>query len=317
MNESLVPVPPKSPIERWKDALVLDVDAGQISPDTAATYKSGMRQFEAWARDRYAIGAELGNDAIKEWLATLRKNGRSVKSISVYLSGVRAFFLWMVEQKMIVADPTAGIKAGKRINGDRRRHKRDALSAEEVSRLLNLASLSKRDRALIHLMLYTAARGVEMHRATIEDIRTEGGAMLLYVQGKGQQEKEPLLIAGKPARDALMDYLAELAQSGHKSGALFATERKFKGIRRAVSRRRLRELVKDAMTKAGIVGDYVKCAHSLRHTAATTALANGADIRQVQRMLRHSDIGTTEIYVHEKSRIEGAAERFISYGEEG
>jgi len=138
--------------------------------------------------------------------------------------------------------------------------------------------------------------------------------MVLYVLGKGSNEKEPLVIAGKPARAALMDYLAELAEAGHKKGALFATERKFGGQRRAVSRRTLRQIVKEAMERAGIIGDFTKTTHSLRHTAAITALQNGADVRQVQKMPRHSSIETTEIYVHEKRRIEEAAERFISYG---
>jgi integrase/recombinase XerD len=318
MIESLVPIeaePVESPshIQRWHAALDLDVASGQITKDTANTYKSAMRRLEAWAKDRYAIGGELGDDAIKEWLAWLRKDGRSVKTISVWLTGVRVFFIWMVKQKHILSDPTAGIKAGRRINGERRRHKREALSPEEVERLLNLASLSQRDRALIYLMLYTGARGIEMHRANIEDISTIGQDMVIYVQGKGQDETEPLVIAGKPARDALMDYLAELAAAGHKSGALFATKRKYNGVRRHISRRLLRQLVKEAMERAGIVNDYKKTVHSLRHTAATTALANGADIRQVQKMLRHSSIETTEIYLHEKNRIEGAAERFITY----
>jgi len=53
---------------------------------------------------------------------------------------------------------------------------------------------------------------------------------------------------------------------GHKKGALFVTERKFNGQLRAISRRRLRQLVKEAMERVGIVGDYTKTVYSLRHT---------------------------------------------------
>jgi len=159
------PIERPSFIHQWLSALSLDVASGQISKDTADTYKTAMRRFEEWARGRYAIGGELSNDAIKQWVAALRDEKRSVKTISTWLTGVRAFFRWMIAQKLILADPTAGIKAGTQINGDRKRHKRNALTPEEVGRLLNLASLSKRDRALIYLMLYTGARGIEMHRS--------------------------------------------------------------------------------------------------------------------------------------------------------
>ncbi|MGH9753977.1 MAG: hypothetical protein ACREA2_14460 [Blastocatellia bacterium] len=69
MNESLTTVEPKSPIQLWRDALALDVVAGRISKDTAYTYEIGMRRFESWAKGRYAVGGELGADAIKQWLA--------------------------------------------------------------------------------------------------------------------------------------------------------------------------------------------------------------------------------------------------------
>jgi site-specific recombinase XerD len=268
MSDSLITVE-TSPIERpsfirqWLSALELAVAAGQTSKDTAATYKAAMRRFEVWTRE---IGVELGNDAIKQWLAALQEEGQSVKTISVWLSGVRAFFRWMLEQQLIVADPTAGIHAGTLINGNRRRHKRDALTPEEVERLLTLDSLSKRDRALIYLMLYTGAKGIEMHRAKIEDIRMEGDELIIFIQGRGKglhDEKTRLVIARKPVSDAVMDYLSELAEVGHESGALFATERKFNGQRRGLSRRRLRDLVKEANDTAPDSCPMIVTPHSL------------------------------------------------------
>jgi site-specific recombinase XerD len=298
MSDSLITVK-TSPIERpsfiqqWHSALELAIAAGQTSKDTAATYKAAMRRFEVWTRGRYEIGVELDNDAIKQWLAALQEEGQSVKTISVWLFGVRAFFRWMLEQKLIVADPTAGIHAGTLINGNCRRHKRDALTPEEVGRLLTLDSLSKRDRALIYLMLYTGAKGIEMHRTKIEDIRMEGDELIIFIRGRGKgphDERTRLIITRKPVSDAVIDYLSELAEVGHESGALFATEHKFNGQRRGLSRCRLRGLVKEAMKRAGIDGDYTKTVSSLRLTAARTALNNG-----------------------EETRIEEAAERFISY----
>jgi integrase len=146
---------------------------------------------------------------------------------------------------------------------------------------------------LIYLMLYTGAKGIEMHRTKIEDIRMEGDELIIFIRGRGKgphDERTRLIITRKPVSDAVIDYLSELAEVGHESGALFATEHKFNGQRRGLSRCRLRGLVKEAMKRAGIDGDYTKTVSSLRLTAARTALNNG-----------------------EETRIEEAAERFISY----
>ncbi len=215
-------------ISIWRTLLSGATRFGSISREVAqhpgivtGDETSQVLCFEVWTRGRYEIGVKLGNDAIKQWLAALQEEGQSVKTISVWLSGVRAFFRWMLEQKLIVADPTAGIHAGTLINGNRRRHKRDALTPEEVGRLLTLDSLSKRDRALIYLMLYTGAKGIEIHRAKIEDIRMEGDELIIFIQGRGKgphDEKTRLVIARKPASDAVIDYLSELAEVGHESG---------------------------------------------------------------------------------------------------
>ena len=318
-EQSLVTIQPEpiaiqSPIARWHQFLDLEVKSGQIAKDTATTYKIGVRKFQQWAESRYAIGADVENTAIKQWIADLRESGVNVKSISVWLSGLRAMFGWLVSEKLVASDPTTGIKAGR--GSDSRRHKRDSLTDEEVVRLLNLASLKNRDRALICLMLYTGARTVEIHRIQIEDIRTERGETVVYVQGKGRDtaDREPLLVAGRPARDALRDYLTELASQGHTKGPLFATERKYGGARRAISRVLIRKTVKQAFEKAGIVSP-LKTTHSIRHTAITKVLQNGGSIRQAQLMARHGTSATTEIYAHEIDRIQNAGERLIEYGE--
>jgi site-specific recombinase XerD len=86
ISDSLITVE-TSPIERpsfiqqWLSALELAVAAGQTSKDTVATYKAAMHRFEVWTRGRYEIGVELGDDAIKQWLAVLQEEGQSMKTI--------------------------------------------------------------------------------------------------------------------------------------------------------------------------------------------------------------------------------------------
>ena len=109
--------------------------------------------------------------------------------------------------------------------------------------------------------------------------------------------------------------IAELAERKHTKGALFVTKRSKKP--RRISRQTLRANIKKAFKKAGILGDGVKTVHSLRHKAARAMIEGGADIRNVQKTLRHNSLQTTEIYLNETRRLSDAAERVISYGAEG
>src|SRR5262245_38576963 len=120
-TESLIPstpaaLAPPDPIAAWHSALQLDADAGQISRDTMATYRNGLRKFQEWAAARATAGDRVDRNVILKWLAHLRAEGHSVKSISVWLTGVRAFFQWMLSQGRIAIDPTAGVKAGRQVN---------------------------------------------------------------------------------------------------------------------------------------------------------------------------------------------------------
>ena len=289
----------------WHQALELDVRAGQLSQATADTYKRGVRKFREWA----AADAERASDqAIKGWLADLRDRGVSQNAIAVWFAGVRAFFAWAVSERKLAADPTQGVKRGKRA-GTTKAHKREMLTDDEMIRVLS-SELSKRDRALVHLLAYTGARGVEMHRADIEDLRTDSGELVLHVQGKGRLEKdERIVIAHQDAKDAVYAYLAE---RGANKGPLFVSEsNRSEGER--LSQRAMRGIVRAILDGAGITS-RAKSTHSFRHSAVTSAIRNGASLLEAQAMARHSNAATTQVYFHNLQRIENAAEKKISYG---
>ena len=295
-------------IHDWQENLLLQVYAGTISADTAKTYNNGMDKFAAWLSDRTP-----NHDTILEWMAYLKAQGSKPAAINAWLGGVRAFFGWATTRAQIPFNPTQGIR-GAKLTGTKKRHIREALTDAEVKRLLAQPDRSTaegtRDYALLVLQLYTAARGIELHRADVADLKTQNGRLVLFVQGKGDDEKDAPLVLVAEAETAIREWLSF---RGDKPGPLFVSlSDRSRGER--LSRRSLRDIVKHYFKMAGIVGN--KTTHSLRHTAITNAIRHEVPITRVSKHLaRHASIDTTMVYVHEADRMSDPVEEHISYDE--
>lgn len=296
-------------LQEWKANLDLKVSAGAISLDTANTYKRGMSKFIVWLADQ-----EPNSDTILEWMAYLRSQGSKPGAINTWLNGIRSFFGWAATTARIPFNPAQGIRGAKR-SGTKKRHIREALTDGEVLRLLAQPDRSqpsgKRDYALLAIQLYTAGRGIELHRADIADLKTQDGRLVLMVQGKGQDDKDEPLILVSEAAEAVRDWLAVHPKAG---SALFVSlSNRSRG--KKLSRSATREIIMRYFKLAGVVGN--KTTHSLRHTAITNALRHGVSITRVSKQLaRHASIDTTMIYVHEADRLSDPVEDHIFYSEE-
>jgi integrase/recombinase XerD len=297
-------------VDDWHRAMTLQVESGEISDTTRRAYQVGMDKFLTWWTDN--DGGQVDGDTLRRWIADLKRQGRKPNSINTWRAGVRAFFTWAVGAHRLIYNPTLGVKGAKR-KGTKRKHKRDALTDTEVRRVLAQPDTStpegKRDKAILVLMAYTAARTIELHRADLADLSTQDGRLVLKVQGKGDVESDDLLVLANPAAEAaLYDWLAA---RGNKPGPLFTSlSNRSRGDR--LSLRSFRELVKGYYRSAGIQASN-KTTHSLRHAAITNAVRHGAPIQKVQSMARHASLDTTMIYFHETDRIDNPAEQFISY----
>ena len=292
----------------WHTALDLLVRAGDMAETTRLTYQRGMGKFLAWAETRQ----QISDDAILEWKAALMADGRKPGAVNTWLAGVRAFFTWATNARRLAYNPAASVKGAKR-KGTSQKHKRDSLTDEEVRRVLAVpdrqTQQGKRDYAILCLMTYAAARTVEVHRADLDDLRTEKARLVLDVKGKGRTEADEIIVIANPdGASALYDWLAA---RGEEPGPLFTSlSRRSAGER--LSLPSIRAMVKDTFKAAGVRGKN-KTTHSLRHTAITNAVRHGAQIQKVQSMARHANISTTMIYYHETDRVENPAEEFISY----
>ena len=254
--------------------------------------------LEAYARDLQALAVHVGDDADprglgSEIIATLMvrnvRRGFGARSSARQLSALRGFFRFLVRERAIGEDPTRLVDRPKVT----RRLPR-VLSFEEVERLL-AAPDTTTDRgvlhaAMIHLMYASGLRVSELCALRLPDLDLQRG--LVAPRGKGGKQR--LVPVGEVALDHATRYLRDVRpkHAGPDDHALFVSTR---GSGR-FSREGFWRMVRRYAVAAGIVP--LPSPHKLRHSFATHLLRGGADLRAVQAMLGHADLGTTEIYTH-------------------
>jgi len=258
------------------------------------------RTVDAYRRDLANLHAFLDKDVarvtpeeLESWVATMRADGLAASTIARRVSAVRAFFRHLVVIGMRDENPAASVQLPRRARTLPR-----ALSPAETERLIDAASgatpRSLRDRALVELLYGAGLRvseavGLEKNGVALEE-------RVVRVLGKG--DKERLVPLGRPAAEAVRRYLAlgRPHLDRRYRPELFLNARGG-ALTRAGAFLILRKLADRAGLEPGRVHP-----HLLRHSFATHLLEGGADLRSVQEMLGHADLGTTERYTHVSDR---------------
>jgi integrase/recombinase XerD len=264
--------------------------AARRSPRTVDAYRRDLASLGASCR---APLADAGVEDIERWLAEMRAQGLAPTTLARRVSAVRAFFRHLTLIGTRADNPAAAIKLPRRGRSLPR-----ALSPAETERLIDAAIGSAprtlRDRALVEL-LYGA--GLRVSEAVgLEKTAVDLDERIVRVLGKG--EKERLVPLGRPAAEAVRRYLAlgRPHLDRRYRPELFLNARGGP-LTRAGAFLILRRLAE----KAGLEPERVH-PHLLRHSFATHLLEGGADLRSVQEMLGHADLGTTERYTHVSDR---------------
>ncbi len=262
--------------------------------------------------DRYMAEIKPGSDGWEgrsvSWI-TDRKCGAAGKSL--YTTIVKTFLNWCVRQNFIKSNPMVDMKIRRGVPKSRR-----ALTDDEVESLLKIEPNTEsaggeeraaRDVAAITLMLYTGVRVAGICSMNVEDFSVEQGVQTARYLSKGHIEKDLTAVLQDEVIEKIEVYLKATRRTWASEGPLFL------GPRGRISLGALEAAVKARLRAAGI--DL--CVHCLRHTAASAALKAGADVMQIRDMLGHSNIATTQIYLHSLDRIEHAAETKIRYVRKG
>lgn len=276
-----------------------------FSQSTYQSYRNAMRQFQAYYNKRKR--PEMTELFIKQYVRELKWKHCSAAYIQRQLSVLRSFCSWAVDQRFLRIDPTKKVPLPK-LSAE---YRREALTKEEAEMLLGTLSYDEfyelRDALLISLILGSGTRLIELHRANVGDFVRKEGVGLLYLQGKGREAADSFVVLVPQIVDLMERYLGMLQHPSPKD-PLFTARKRFKGRRLSV--RGIQQIITGYLKKAGVKRKRVT-AYSLRHSAATLALQNGASLMAVRDMLRHKSISTTQRYEHLTRRIDDGAEHYV------
>lgn len=276
------------------------------TPKTVDTYGKALRQlFNYFSLN--GIKRPEREDIIA-FRDELTASGHKATTIQNYITATKLFFSW-TEQEKIYPNIAVHLK-GAKLN---REHKRDYLTSSQVKEVL--ASIDRtslqglRDYAILTIMVTGGLRDIEVVRADIGDLRTAGENTVLYVQGKGRQEKAEYVKISPQVEKAIRAYLKARGKAGEEEPLFTSLSNNSKGQR--LSTRSVSGIVKSRLREAGYDSDRLT-AHSLRHTAVTLSLLAGKDITEVQQFARHANIATTMIYNHALDRAKNSCSEAIA-----
>lgn len=254
--------------------------------------------LEAYARDLGELARQLPTEVLDApatidpshvlaFVIDATKRGKAARSSARQLSALRGFFKFLVRERAIAADPTELVERPRLARKLPR-----VLSYDEVERLLAAPPLDTprgvRDSAMIHLMYASGLRVSELCALKLGELDRRVGTVSPLGKG-GKRRIVPVGQVALERLDLYVDHVRVHAKGAATDPHLFLSPR---GKR--FTRQGLWKLLKAYARACGIMTPISP--HKLRHSFATHLLRGGADLRAVQAMLGHADLGTTEIY---------------------
>ena len=260
-----------------------------LSPNTVAAYGRDIRKFHEWLGPRSV--SSLSVTDLSDFVAFLNSRQLAPSSIARNIVAVKMFFRYLQLEGLLVENKVE-------LLGSQKLWQRvpEVMSPKTVEQFLNAPKRSElyhlRDRALLEMLYATGCRASEISNMRLQDVQL--GERTCKCHGKGNKQR--MVQLGDAAVSALDRYLKGLrptlaANRPDETDWLFLTRS---------GRRLRREAIWELVKKYALLADVSASIspHSLRHSFATHLLAGGADLRQVQEMLGHASIATTQIYTH-------------------
>lgn len=261
----------------------IQVEKG-LSGNTVQNYARDVGRLQDWASKKGTQIDRLQRKDVREWVASMSREGLAPSSIARAVSAARSFFKFLMLDRHVQRDPTEDIHTPQKSS-----HLPKFLTEEEMERLLRTpdinSDLGLRDRAMLELMYAAGLRVSELCGLKVADVDLDGAIVSCF--GKGSKQRR--IPIGKSAVHWLQRYIGVRKRLGSNSPVLFLNRG------RTLSRQLAWRIIKTHAAKAEVPNISP---HTLRHSFGTHLMQRGADSRSVQALLGHSDIATTEIYTH-------------------
>ena len=254
-----------------------------LSPNTISSYRRDLDSFFTFLKEKNDSWEEVQDHQVRGFVAQERRRGLSARSIQRALSSIRSFFNYLLDEEVVETNPAANISSPKSAQLLPK-----ALDTDLVKRLLDFkpqGDIEIRDKAMVELLYSSGLRLSELCGLNIESISIKERSC--RVVGKGNKTRD--LPVGEKAIQSLRDWLLVRENiSSDANKALFLNKNGKRISTRSVQLRLERLSKKRGLPMVN--------PHMLRHSFASHILESSGDLRAVQEMLGHSDIGTTQIY---------------------
>ena len=277
----------ESTILSFKSYLIIE---RSLSANSVDAYIRDVKKLADFAKEKEKTELQIEKSDLSEFISNISKSGVAARSQSRIISGIKAFYKYLIMEDYITANPTELLespKIGMKLP--------DTLSIKEIDKLIAAIDLSKaegeRNRAMLEILYSCGLRVTELITLKLSNVSFVEG--FIKVVGKGNKER--LAPIGNTALKYLNIYINEVRnhqkiQKGHKD--IIFLNRRGKQLTRVM----IFTIIKQLAEKIGLKKKISP--HTFRHSFATHLIQGGADLRAVQEMLGHESITTTEIYTH-------------------
>ncbi len=267
----------------------------QLADNTVAAYRRDLRRFFSWAKEKRP--ESLTVQALADYVAWLNQRALAPSSIARHVVSLRMYYRFLQLDGRVVDNPAE-------LLGSQTLWQKipEVIPPRLIGRFLEAPRrhdpFPLRDRALLELLYATGCRASEVSNLEMRNVHLKER----YCVCEGKGSKQRVIPLGAAARRAIRAYAEQergsLAGRARNSPPWLLLSRSGKRLRREA----IWEIVKKYAARVGLPKNVSP--HTLRHSFATHMLAGGADLREVQELLGHASIATTQIYTHvEMSRL--------------
>ncbi len=260
--------------------------------NTLSAYQNDLNQMAAYLRtkDPEMTWASVTREDVSDYIVHMKSLTYSSTTVARKLAALKSFFHFLTIDQIITENPAAMLDSPKV-----RKYLPKALSTHDVDRLLaepakDPSPKGQRDRAIMETLYATGMRVTELINLNVDDVNMSDG----HIRCMGKGAKERIVPLYPQALAALQTYVQTGRQQFLKDPlqrALFLNQR---GER--LTRQGLWLIIKEYARRVGITFEVTP--HTLRHSFATHMLSGGADLRNVQALLGHANVNTTQVYTH-------------------